>query len=90
MLDNTNEEKKMFLRFKSWQDAVLTTGNMMFFIFLLPTVFAVEKPSIWTSIPTSMVLFIFTYTFFTLSFRYSALATFSAAITWLVLVFQAL
>jgi len=78
----------MNLRPKSWQDAVFAVGNMIFFISLLPTVFAIEKPSVLTSIPTGIVLFIFTYAFFTLSLWYGAITSFLAAIAWSILAFQ--
>jgi len=78
----------MFPEINSWQDIVLAIGNMIFFISLLPTVFAYEKPSVWTSIPTSVVLFAFAYAFFTLSLWYGAVTALAAATAWLILAIQ--
>jgi len=80
----------MFPEISSWQDIAFAVGNIIFFISLLPTVFAAEKPSVWTSIPTSIVLFVFAYAFFTLSLWYGAVTSTATGTLWLILAIQKL
>ncbi|HEU4677731.1 MAG TPA: hypothetical protein VFS75_03375 [Candidatus Paceibacterota bacterium] len=72
----------------SWQDAVLTVGNCVFFIALLPSIFGPNKPSKWTSLSTAATLTAFTATYLTLSLAFAPIATGATALAWWVLYFQ--
>ncbi len=72
----------------SWQDIILTIGNIIFLIALLPSILSVDKPSKWTSLITSVTLTIFTIVYFTLGLSYACIATGLSALGWWVLFFQ--
>lgn len=71
-----------------WQDNVFTFGSLIFVLALLPTLFGEFKPSLWTSIMTGSVLAVYTYTFYSLKFWYSAGMTCLTSICWLILAIQ--
>ena len=75
----------MFPTIGNWQDGVIAFGQVIFFASLLFTVFSKEKPSLWTSIPTGIVLIIYAYTFFTLKLWYGGGMSALVAVTWLVI-----
>ncbi len=71
-----------------WQDIVLTSGQIVFTLALLPTVFGKDKPNVYTSLATSAFLFIFVFTYITMSLYSTAFFTSITAILWLILVYQ--
>ena len=72
----------------SWQDIVLTLGNMLFLIALIPSIVSKDKPSHWTSLLTASTLTIFTFTYFMLSLTYATYPVGGTAIAWWILFFQ--
>ncbi|MFP4616740.1 MAG: hypothetical protein ACLFNR_01085 [Candidatus Paceibacterota bacterium] len=73
-----------------WQDIVLSVGQWVFILALLPSIFSSEKPAILTSLITGLVLAVFAFTFYTLELLASAVSTACVSLTWAILVFQAL
>ena len=71
-----------------WQDYALAIGQWIMAISLIPMLFAKEKPPLWTSVPTSVILFVFGFTYFTLSLWWATVSGISAGILWLILVVQ--
>lgn len=72
----------------SWQDIVLSAGSLIFAFALLPSVFSPNKPSLWTSLSTGIVLAIFTIVYASLSLWYAVTTTALTAVLWLILAFQ--
>ena len=72
----------------SWQDAVLTVGNIIFFLALIPSIVSKDKPSKWTSLSTALALTAFSFTYFTLNLTYSTIAMAATSLAWWVLYFQ--
>lgn len=72
----------------SWQDIVLTVGNTLFFIALIPSIASEHKPSKWTSLLTAATLTVFTFTYFTLSLTYATYTVGATALAWWILFFQ--
>ena len=73
-----------------WQDIVLTVGGIIFAVALVPSVFSKNKPSLWTSLSTALVLYVFVFVYFSLSLWFSAVTTFITASFWLTLYIQKL
>jgi hypothetical protein len=71
-----------------WQDIVLAAGSLLFAIALVPSVIGKHKPSLATSLPTGVVLCIFSATYVTLSLWYAAITTALSASLWLILAAQ--
>ena len=71
-----------------WQDAILMFGNIIFVFSLFPSILTKDKPSIWTSGISLMVLYIFVAAYITLSLWGSAFATLAVAICWTILFVQ--
>jgi len=76
-----------------WQDFVIMIINIIFSLSLIPQViegFKKKKGLIefWTSIPTTLGLFVMSYTFFTLNLIFSSWLTFLTGILWLLLLIQ--
>ncbi len=75
---------------EAWQDWVLAIGQIFFLLALLPSVFSSDKPSKYSSAPTAMVLYLFSYTFYTLGLTWGAITSFLVGVIWTVLFFQKL
>jgi hypothetical protein len=71
-----------------WQDTVITVGNAIFAFSLLPSIRSKEKPHLYTSMPTAIVLYIFAATFLTLDLIYASVVTLISALLWTLLVVQ--
>ncbi|NUJ98235.1 hypothetical protein HGA92_05660 [Candidatus Gracilibacteria bacterium] len=76
-----------------WQDFAIMTINIIFSLSLVPQViegFKKKKGLIefWTSIPTTLGLFVMSYTFLTLNLIFSAILTFLTGILWFMLLVQ--
>lgn len=66
----------------TWQDKVIAVGQLVLSIGLLPMIVAwVDVPAL-TSVPTAIVLFIFSLTFGTLRLRFSAFTSLLSALLW--------
>jgi len=72
-----------------WQDYVLPVGAFMFSIALIPTLRSkTQKPALWTSIGTVLVLIVFAVTFATLDLWVSAIAEAIGVLFWSALAIQ--
>ncbi|MBI1957534.1 MAG: hypothetical protein HYS44_03740 [Candidatus Niyogibacteria bacterium] len=71
-----------------WQDYMFMIGQWIMTASLFPTLFAREKPSLWTSIPTGIFCLLFGFTFYTLSFPWSTASASAAGVLWLILAVQ--
>lgn len=70
---------------KTWQDWVISVGQLLFFFALLPSVFSVNKPHWTSSLMTGTILLVFTYTFWTLGLRWGSVTSALVGGTWLLL-----
>lgn len=74
-----------------WQDYVMSVGQVLFIIALLPTIFdRNNKPPLSTSALTSSILFTFAFCFYTLGAKYSCVTSLGVAIVWAIIFFQKL
>lgn len=73
-----------------WQDLVFALGSIVFIIALVPTIFSGKKPSIWTSVPTCLVLYAFALTYLEMGFEFAAATTFVSATLWDIIAIQTL
>jgi len=71
-----------------WQEIVLTIGQIVFIVALLPSVFSKDKPEIWTSILTGLVAYSICATYFTLSLPLAAISAGGNGIFWSILAVQ--
>lgn len=71
-----------------WQDAIFTTGTVLFGLALIPTIYASAKPDLWTSALTAAVLAMFTVAHFTLTLWFASAASAILAVEWSVLGYQ--
>ena len=71
-----------------WQDWVISVGQFLFFIALLPSIRGKEKPALRTSLMTAIVLTIFAYTQYTLGLYLSVVSAIASALGWYILLWQ--
>lgn len=71
-----------------WQDLVISIGQLIFVISLLPPILSKDKPALLTSLITSVVLYLFALVYITLSLYFAAIAVAMTAIGWSVLTYQ--
>lgn len=71
-----------------WQDWIITIGQALFIVALVPAVLAKEKPPLLTSLLSAAVLFVFGIVYITLSFWFAALSTTGTGVLWAILAFQ--
>ena len=72
----------------AWQDVVISIGQWLFFLALLPSVFSNDKPALSTSIMTGGTLMVFAVTYVTLDLWVSTFSTLLVASTWFFLSWQ--
>jgi hypothetical protein len=71
-----------------WRDIVLTCGQIIFIIALVPAIKHAHKPPFSTSILNTIVLFSFAFVYMTLSLWFAAISTTVVGILWFVLALQ--
>lgn len=71
-----------------WQDIVLSVGQYIFVIALLPSVFGKDKPALSSSLLTGTVLGVFTAVYATLGLWSSTIASTLVTATWFLLAWQ--
>ena len=71
-----------------WQDIILSVGQFIFIIALLPSVFSKDKPALATSIITSATLIVFAFTYATLSLTSAAISGVIVSLLWFILAIQ--
>ena len=67
---------------------VITFGGIFFMIALLPTIFSDDKPSIWTSIPTAIILLSFSLVYYDLGLYSAAIISLLTSTLWYVIAIQ--
>ena len=72
----------------TWQDWIFSAGQIVFFLALLPSVLSQDKPHLYSSLLTGIILSIFTITFWTLELTWSSVTSGVVAATWLTLAYQ--
>lgn len=72
----------------AWQDIILSTGQYIFVIALLPSVFGKDKPALSSSLLTGTILGIFSGVYATLGLWSSTVASSAVALTWFILAWQ--
>ena len=70
------------------QDIIISVGMWIFFIALIPSIKSKDKPTLWTSIPTCMVLIVYAFTFATMELWLSVASNILTASAWLTLAIQ--
>jgi hypothetical protein len=71
-----------------WQEIVLTIGQLVFIIALLPSILSKDKPEIWTSILTGTVALSIAITYITMSIPIAAISAFLNFVAWSILAIQ--
>jgi hypothetical protein len=72
------------------QDIIISAGNVVFGIALLPSMFSNKKPNKFTSLSTALILFVFCGTFVTLNMEFSAIMSWVNGCFWAILFGQQL
>jgi threonine/homoserine/homoserine lactone efflux protein len=70
------------------QDLIISIGQIIFIVALLPTIFNKDKPPIKTSLPTGIILIIIAINFLSLTLYYSFITSGINGIEWLILTYQ--
>lgn len=71
-----------------WQDYVISVGQFIFALAVVPSLRSQSKPAFSTSLITAMGLSVFAFCFLTLHLTLSTLGTASTALAWWLLVYQ--
>lgn len=71
-----------------WQDLVITFGQIIFSIALIPMLLSKDKPVLITSLVTGAVLMIYALTYITIQFWFGAAMTALTGVVWLTLAYQ--
>lgn len=79
---------KQYTEYMYWQDIILTIGQYILVIALLPSVFGKDKPALSSSLLTGTIVVIFTGVYATLGLVSSAVASSAIALTWFILAWQ--
>lgn len=67
------------------QDIIISVGNMIFAVSLLPSIVSDKKPNKFTSLSTAITLFVFCGTFATLNMEFSAVMSWINGSLWSIL-----
>jgi len=70
------------------QDLIISIGQIIFIVALLPTIFNKDKPPIKTSLPTGIILIIIAINFLSLTLYYSFITSLINGIEWLIIAYQ--
>ncbi|OGG47253.1 hypothetical protein A2671_02625 [Candidatus Kaiserbacteria bacterium RIFCSPHIGHO2_01_FULL_49_13] len=71
-----------------WQDIVITVGQWIFLVALIPSIRSTDKPAFWTSVMTGGILLVFGLTYATMGLWYSAFSSACLALGWCYLSYQ--
>ncbi|MFI5271109.1 MAG: hypothetical protein ACHQT9_03635 [Candidatus Saccharimonadales bacterium] len=71
-----------------WQDIVLAIGSLLFSVALVPSIISKEKPAVWTSITTTLVLLTFAVVYASLKLWYATFTITINALFWTILAIQ--
>ena len=65
-----------------WQDTLFGLGSLVFALSLLPSITSRHKPSMWTSLPTAVILTAYVPTFLSVGLPVAALMGALSAFLW--------
>lgn len=71
-----------------WQDYVIAIAQIGFVVALIPTLFSKDKPPVFTSFMTVVLLAIIIFCMFTLHLYFSAATAFAIMSTWAIIGIQ--
>jgi len=71
-----------------WQDLIFSIGSIIFIIALIPTIIYGLKPPKLTSLPTALVLTLYSFTLYSLDLYWSAGLNLLTAILWYIIFIQ--
>jgi hypothetical protein len=71
-----------------WQEVVLTVGQVIFLIALIPSILSKDKPALQTSLLTSSVAFSIAVVYVTLAIPFAAISAALNGTLWFVLAVQ--
>lgn len=71
-----------------WQDAVISVGQFVFALAMIPTIRSSSKPALASSVVTAIGLTVFALTFSTLDLWLSVAGTATGALTWWIVAAQ--
>ena len=72
----------------AWQDWVFAVGGLIILVSLVPTIRGAQKPALATSVMTTFLVCIFTFTMATLDLWLAALMNGLTAGAWAILAYQ--
>lgn len=72
----------------AWQDLVLALASLVFALALVPTILGKDKPTLATSVPTAITLYVITADYITLSLWFAASTAFLSATCWAIIAVQ--
>lgn len=72
----------------SWQDIALSVGQVIFVIFLFPSILSKDKPALATSLITALVLYAFALIDLTISLYVTSITVAATAAGWSILAYQ--
>lgn len=72
----------------AWQDLAFVIGNIFFVFALIPSLKSKNKPSFYTSFPSTLILLVFAISLASLELWASAMATLTVASLWGILALQ--
>jgi hypothetical protein len=70
------------------QDIILAIGSFVIVLAVIPSVISDRKPALLTSLPTSVVLFVFAGVYFSLQLWFTSVMAAITAGLWMVLAIQ--
>lgn len=73
-----------------WQDLVISIGQFVFIISMIPSILSQYKPDIKTSLPTGLILMVFTISFLSMGMYMASISSFLTSVCWLILFYQKL
>jgi len=71
-----------------WQDVVITIGQTIFAVALIPSIIGKDKPALTSSLVTGTFLIIFAFTFATLSLWLAVISSTINGVLWFILAYQ--
>ncbi len=71
-----------------WQDIVISVGQLIFVLALLPSIVGKDKPAVSTSLINGVILAVFTFTFASLELWFSTISSAMISLAWFFLARQ--
>lgn len=71
-----------------WQDIVISIGQLIFVLALIPSIVGNDKPAVSTSLINGLILAIFTFTFASLGLWFSTISSAMISLAWIFLAKQ--